>query len=313
MSRSYRVLITAVVGWLILAGATQHHNEQGQKAKGQASDHQTVASASAAKPESKDGANQAATQQCERYDGGETDCTTAAVEASVEQTRDADWQANAAALNIPIGLLTFGAAVFAANWAKKAAFETGVGAKAAIDAVNETRKANSIAEQGLRTNRPWLGPKPFTMLSITNSYANGRHVADSIGFVFGWKNWGTSPAVDVAFIYYHKFVPVGDVDIKDFEDVPNTSIQTGFIGPTQDISAGQLLLQQTEVDDFRSKKVILLITNKVSYRDARESPPTARHETSTFIRVTHIGRKSKEADGDTTDQISVEVYGTFAT
>ena len=169
---------------------------------------------------------------------------------------------------------------------RKAVEDTGLATEA-------MRESNRIAGDALSGNRPWIGQIPFQIIRVIDGSIEDSPVRDSLVFIPKWKNWGTSPAVEVSFAVAYKMVPVDRVDLERFE--PSQSISEGFsfIGPSQEVSGGEFGLKQDEVNRWRAREAVIFMTGTVYYRDVRNAPDAARHETTIHMLIAYF------AEGDT--------------
>ena len=126
---------------------------------------------------------------------------------AADAAKDAAWWTFFAAITTVVGVVIGGFTLFAAGYAawyaKKAAIETEKGAKAALDAVNETRKANEIAKHA---QRPWVSvdatPTIMTVTGIRHSWE----------YVVSFKNLGSTVAK--SFVSFHEIIFI----VPDFLD-----------------------------------------------------------------------------------------------
>lgn len=158
MPTGYRRYVLAALGCLAVAASpAQPNKREGHQGERNRAGHQVEAATSVVKPAP--GASNANRGKagCEAAGEGNLSCDEVTAKAAVQQARDADWQADAAAFSAVVGLLTLFAAFWAARWAKAAAQHTATGA-------NEARRAADAAEHGLSHSkavsaselRPWL-------------------------------------------------------------------------------------------------------------------------------------------------------------
>lgn len=127
------------------------------------------------------------------------------------------WQMMIAGGGLLVGIVTMGAAIAAAIFARKAAVETEKSASAALDAVTETREANKIARQtgeaqvrcylSIQNVQVSLSFKPETK-SITPSEPHDSNKKDPIypNIFFKIRNHGNSPAMGVSFSFSIMFM-----------------------------------------------------------------------------------------------------------
>lgn len=125
-------------------------------------------------------------------------------------------------------------------------------------ALVQGRDANRTAKDALSADRPWVGSVPFQKMNMIGGSVNDIPVRDTIGFLFQWKNWGSSPAtrVKTGFAFSH----VGfDEDPSGLFKVPSEfSEGFNFIGPGQQVGGGQFALQQDDIDRMRAHESALL-------------------------------------------------------
>lgn len=201
MLRGYRLFVLTI--GLILAAASPPKNGDGQQPK------------QSAQPKVEQSlADMAATlREANKPSGLEKPCGEG--EDSRESDLCAQWKAADAAkssaraawlfgaLGTLIGGLTLAAASAAAVFAKKAADHTESGAKAAADAVSETREANRISQEAMYQQRPWLKIVEIRIRDI--SFLNNPDRPDigdhfSVHISVKVENVGQIPAMEVQCI-----------------------------------------------------------------------------------------------------------------
>jgi|GEM_PF-5351521 len=199
-----RRCILAVIAGLILIAAAENQNKKMLGSQRQPSGQKSTTTTLPVKPSNNTGDTQAAHQQCIGKDGEKADCTAISVQAAIEQARDADWQANAAAAGVIIGFLTLLAAAAAACFAWLAAHHT----KRSADAANEAQ-------------RPWIAIRKARICQDIDNSGAGAVPMMLIEIEFVVENVGSAPARDFGISY--KFASEGDavsvIDglIVDFE------------------------------------------------------------------------------------------------
>ncbi|WP_188063205.1 hypothetical protein [Sphingobium sp. KCTC 72723] len=188
MSGSYRYIILAAFGWLILAASPEKQAADRNQADAQNASTEALRNIATAIEQANErpepdagceaGKDNRQSDLCAQWKAAD------AAKDSADWTRRTFWLGCVGAV---IGAATLIAAGFAAWYAKKAAIETEKGAMAALNAVVETRKSNEIAEKAIR---PWV----FVEVVDTNAT---KWMSEGWPFEFGFKltNFGASPAI----------------------------------------------------------------------------------------------------------------------
>lgn len=141
-------------------------------------------------------------------------CEAISAQAAIEQARDADWQAYAAAAGSIVGALTLLAAVAAAIFAKRAADETkrtadiaesnakdtvkaleiaARNASGAVRAAMAASEANDIARQNMQTQlRPYVYLDSIDI--AVDHLLSVDYINDTASITLKFKNFGQTPA-----------------------------------------------------------------------------------------------------------------------
>lgn len=141
MPRGYRCIIVAVVGWIILAAAPAPNNGAGNKQPGAADKRNNTLGSIASSLKEANKPKLEATNCSEGSDDRKSDlCAQWQAADAAESSANATWwTVYLDGIGVALGIVTMGAAIAAAYFAKRAADETQRSAKAAEDALAQAK------------------------------------------------------------------------------------------------------------------------------------------------------------------------------
>ena len=283
MLRSYRCIVIAAFGWLILGGQspraervaspTPAPKEQAQKsAQGRQS---TPAPLAVTVVESPEQAVSAARAQSESraHDARDLEAQVRAADAAEKQI-------------LP-------------SWL--AAFLSFIGTCLIIWTLLETQKANKIARDAAKADRAWLCPAGVNLVVIKNSTVNDkRHktdgtiigevsITDSIGMQIIWKNMGRTPAVRLNLSSDWRVHPASEKPENFDAPDPAAHESSGILGPDQTAIGPMPYLTDAEAALFRQRRVAVTVKAMASYMDIHSGITEKPKETVVEYTFKHRG------------------------
>ncbi|MDE2405140.1 MAG: hypothetical protein KGM17_10795 [Sphingomonadales bacterium] len=259
MLRGHRLFFIAAIGWATLSAAAQHDNGQRQKTQNHAQQHEQHAPPLTIKPAIGTRSSASNDGNCKgAYDESKT-CDAIAANAAVDQSRYAYWQAVEAGLGLLVGAGTLIAAFIAAKWAKKAAQETEIGARAAIDAAVSSRDS-------LHASRAWICFSEHTSDIIGSAFVDGVRYNGAM-IKIHWMNVGNSPAIQAGLKVQWFKVKTGE-PCPTFDPImDDTAPRTLVIGPGQKFAGMPIPILGSDYDGFIKGKFEYFIYSTAEYRD----------------------------------------------
>lgn len=181
--------------------------------------------------------------------------------------RGANWTANGFWIQLGgliVGAITMFAAIAAALFAKDASYQAKRAADSSDDMAQEARKSTSAAVSAAQGDRAWVLPAGLDHGPFQNGTLDGKAVSNGFAFVPKFKNFGSSPALEVSASRHFQICQRG-VRPPSFPARPEEP--GGLMAPHQDFNTKMVVLDDAETTAFRAGQTIVYINVQISYLD----------------------------------------------